>query len=102
MAAQPQCAQYLWLEVTEESVFNHLKEFRKFCNTLQPFGVKLGLKHVGAKIAQLSELHDLNLDYIKIDTSLIRDIDRNTGNQALIKGLCLIAHSIGIITIVMV
>lgn len=99
MTAQPQCAQYLWLEVTEDSVFNHLKEFRKFCNTLKPFGVKLGLKHVGAKIAQLSELHDLNLDYIKIDTSLIRDIDRNTGNQALIKGLCLIAHSIGIITI---
>ncbi|MCX7105119.1 MAG: EAL domain-containing protein [Methylococcales bacterium] len=99
ITAQPQCAQYLWLEMTEDSAFNHLKEFRKFCNTLKPFGVKLGLKHVGAQIAQLSELHDLNLDYIKIDTSLIRDIDRNTGNQALIKGLCLIAHSIGIITI---
>ena len=99
MTAHPQCAQHLWLEVTEDSAFNHLKEFRKFRNTLKPFGVKLGLKHVGAQIAQLSELHDLNLDYIKIDTSLIRDIDRNTGNQALIKGLCLIAHSIGIITI---
>jgi len=99
MNAQPQCAPSLWLEVTEDSAFNYLNDFTLFCNTLKPLGVKLGIKHVGAQIARLSELHDLNLDYIKIDTSLIRDIDRNTGNQALIKGLCLIAHSIGLMTI---
>ena len=44
-------------------------------------------------------MHDLSLDYIKIDASLIRGIDSNTGNQAFLKGLCLIAHSIGLITI---
>jgi EAL domain-containing protein (putative c-di-GMP-specific phosphodiesterase class I) len=44
-------------------------------------------------------LHDLGLDYIKIDASVIRDIDRNTGNKAFLKGICLIAHSIGLMTI---
>ncbi len=89
----------LWLEVSEDGVFNYLEEFKYFCNTLKPLGCKIGVEHVGAQIARLGELHDLSLDYIKIDASLIRNIDSNTGNQAFLKGLCLIAHSIGLIAI---
>ena len=92
-------AQHLWLEVTEDGVFGHLDEFRYFCATLKPTGCKIGVEHVGAQISRLGELHDLGLDYIKIDTSVIRGVDTNTGNQAFLKGLCLIAHSIGLMTI---
>jgi len=92
-------AQNLWLEVPEDGVFNQLEEFRKFCSSLKPLGCKIGVEHVGAQISRLGELHDLGLDYIKIDASLIRGVDSNTGNQAFLKGLCLIAHSIGLMTI---
>ncbi len=92
-------ASKLWLEVPEDGVFSHLAAFRAFCQKLKPFGCKIGVEHVGAQIARLGELHDLNLDYIKIDASVIRDIDSNTGNQAFLKGLCLIAQSIGLYTI---
>lgn len=92
-------ASNLWLEVSEDGVFNYLDEFKYFCNTLKPLGCKIGVEHVGAQIARLGELHNLNLDYIKIDASLIRNINSNTGNQAFLKGLCLIAHSIGLIAI---
>ena len=83
----------------ECGVFEHLNEFRNFCNTLQPLGCKIGVEHVGPYISRLGELHDLGLDYIKIDFSVISGIDKNTGNQAFLRGLCLIAHSIGLITI---
>ncbi len=96
---RPDVAQHLWFEVTEDGAFNQLNEFRQFCMTLKTLGCKVGIKHVGAQIARLGEMHDLSLDYIKIDASLIRGIDSNTGNQAFLKGLCLIAHSIGLITI---
>ena len=92
-------AQHLWFEVTEDGVFNQLDEFKHFCKTLKPLGCKIGVKHVGAQILRLGELHDLGLDYIKIDASLVRGVDSNTGNQAFLKGLCLIAHSIGLMTI---
>ena len=89
----------LWLEVPEEGAFEHLKEFRAFCAQLRPLGCKIGLEHVGTYVSRLGELHDLGLDFIKIDASVIRNIDKNTGNQIFLRGLCLIAHSIGLLAI---
>lgn len=99
LAQFPEIATKLWLEVPEDAVFNHLDEFKNFCETLKSCGCKLGVEHVGAQIARLGELHDLGLDYIKVDASIIRGIDKNTGNQAFVKGLCLIAQAIGLIAI---
>jgi len=39
-------------------------------------------------------LHDLGLDYLKVDASFIRGLDSNPGNIAFLKGLSGIAHSI--------
>lgn len=99
IASQPEAAQHLWLEVPERGAFEHLEEFRTFCNVLKPLGCKIGIEHVGAYVSRLGELHDLGLDYIKIDVSVVNGIDHNTGNQAFFRGLCLIAHSIGLMTI---
>lgn len=88
-------AERLWLEVPEQGVFENLREFRDFTAQLKPLGCKIGMEHVGTHIARLGELHDLGLDYIKIDASVIRGIDQNPGNKAFLRGLCLIAHTIG-------
>jgi EAL domain-containing protein (putative c-di-GMP-specific phosphodiesterase class I)/GGDEF domain-containing protein len=95
----PEVTSRLWLEVPEHGAFQNLPQFREFCSLIKPLGCKLGVEHVGAQIGRLGELHDLNLDYIKVDASVIRDIDQNPGNKAFLKGICLIAHSIGLITI---
>lgn len=92
-------ADRLWLEVPEQGAFEHLAEFRRFCALLKPLGCKIGIEHVGAQVSRLGELHDLGLDYIKIDVSVIRGIDSNTGNKAFLRGLCLIAHTIGLMAI---
>ncbi|MEE9332023.1 MAG: EAL domain-containing protein [Methylophilaceae bacterium] len=95
----PEVASQLWLEVAEHGAFQNLPQFRTFCALVKPLGCKIGVEHIGTQIRRLGELHDLNLDYIKIDASIIRDIDRNPGNRAFLKGICLIAHSIGLTTI---
>ena len=95
----PGIAHQLWLEVPEHGAFQNLPQFREFCAVIKPLGCKIGVEHVGAQIGRLGELHDLGLDYIKIDASVIRDIDQNPGNKAFLKGICLIAHSIGLMTI---
>jgi EAL domain-containing protein (putative c-di-GMP-specific phosphodiesterase class I)/GGDEF domain-containing protein len=95
----PKIASKLWFEVAEHSVFQNLSKFKTFTELVKALGCKIGVEHVGTQISRLGELHDLDLDYIKVDASIIRDIDKNPGNKAFLKGICLIAHSIGLIAI---
>ncbi len=95
----PEIANKLWFEVSEHSVFQNLTKFKSFAELVKSLGCKIGVEHVGTQIGRLGELHDLDLDYIKVDASIIRDIDKNPGNKAFLKGICLIAHSIGLIAI---
>jgi diguanylate cyclase (GGDEF)-like protein len=99
MRTNTSIASKLWFEVAEHSVFQNLPKFEAFTKLVKSFGCKVGVEHVGTQISRLGELHDLDLDYIKVDASIIRDIDKNPGNKAFLKGICLIAHSIGLIAI---
>jgi EAL domain-containing protein (putative c-di-GMP-specific phosphodiesterase class I)/GGDEF domain-containing protein len=86
----------LTVEVQESAAFNHLNEFKKFCTQFKALGCKVGIEHVNLRIARIGELYDIGLDYIKFDASLVRGINTNDTNKTLLRGLSLIAHSIGI------
>lgn len=92
-------ANRLCFEIPEKSAFEHLAEFRNFCTQIKPLGCKIGVEHVGTRISRLGELHDIGLDYIKIDVSIIKDVDSNEANKTLLRGLSMIAHSMGVIAI---
>lgn len=89
-------AQRLWLEVAETGALKHLDGFRALCRDLKDSGCRLGLEHFGREFSQVGQLHDLGLDYVKVDSSFIRGLDANPGNQAFLKGLSAIAHNIGL------
>jgi predicted signal transduction protein with EAL and GGDEF domain len=89
----------LWLEVAETGAFQHFNEFVSFTTLLRPLGCRLGIEHFGRQFSQIGRLHDIGLDYLKVDGSFIRAIDSQPGNQAFLKGLCSIAHNIGLTVI---
>jgi EAL domain-containing protein (putative c-di-GMP-specific phosphodiesterase class I) len=62
-------------------------------------GCHLGIEHFGRQFSEIGKLHDIGLNYIKVDASFIRSINIQSGNQAFLKGLCSIAHSIGLTVI---
>jgi len=99
IAARKDLAPRLWLEVSEIGAFQHFAEFQAFCNTLRPFGCRLGIEHFGRQFSEIGRLHDIGLDYLKVDGSFIRAINTQAGNQAFLKGLCSIAHNIGLTVI---
>ena len=99
LKANPDMAQKLWIDIPEFVAYRHAREFRVFCDTLKPLGCKIGLEHVGNQIGRMGELYDVGLDYLKIDSVIIRDIDHNLGNQTFLRGLCTIAHTMGMMTI---
>ncbi len=89
-------AQRLWLELAEEGAFKHMGAFRSLCPSVKALGCHVGLEHFGHRFSQIGQLHDLGLDYLKVDASFVRGIDSNAGNSAFLKGLCSIAHNIGL------
>ena len=89
-------AHLLWLEVPEYGAFQHLDGFRMLCNLLKPLNCQIGIEHVAQEVAQIGELHDLGLDYVKIDRALIRNIDSSTAYQVFLRGFSTIIHSIGL------
>ena len=99
LATYPNESKKLWLEIPESGVFSFYNEFRGLCLSLKGTGIKLGIEHFGRRFDQINLLHDLGLDYLKVDASFIRDVDSNPGNQSFLKGLVNMAHSIGMIVI---
>lgn len=99
IASHKGIANRLWLEVSEIGAFEHFDDFLAFCNAIRPYGCRLGIEHFGRRFSDIGRLHQVGLDYLKIDGSFIREIDRQAGNQAFVKGLCSIAHNIGLTVI---
>jgi EAL domain-containing protein (putative c-di-GMP-specific phosphodiesterase class I)/GGDEF domain-containing protein len=86
----------LWLEVSEVGALAHFDAFRALCEAVRDLGCQMGIEHFGRQFSEIGRLHDLGLDYIKVDASFIRGLESNFGNQAFLKGLSTIAHGIGL------
>ena len=96
LAADRPSTSRLWLEVPESGAMKHFSGFREFCLALRSVDCRIGLKHFGNQFSQIGRLHDLGLDYLKVDSSFVRGIDTNSGNATFLKGLTGIAHAIGL------
>lgn len=95
----PNAATKLWLELPESIAVHHLEGFRGLCRELQPFGCQMGLEHVGPEFSRIADLHDVGLAYLKIDASLVNDIDQQPEQQAILRGMATLAHSLGVLVI---
>ena len=92
-------ADRLWIEVTETGVLKHVAAFRSLCKLLRSYHCQVGVEHFGRQFSQIGQLHDLGLNYIKVDASFTRRLDTNPGNQAFGKGISSIAHNMGLLVI---
>ena len=96
IAANREVAPRLWIEMAEGGALKHLGAFKSLCRALNAWGCRTGLEHFGHHFSQIGQLHDLGLDYLKVDSSFVRGVESNSGNAAFLKGLCSIAHNIGL------
>lgn len=96
---RPRAAARLWLEVAETGALRHFDAFRNFVGALKGSGCRIGIEHFGRQSSQIGLLHDLGLDYLKVDASFIRGLETNAGNQAFLRGLAGIAHGIGLMVL---
>lgn len=96
LESRPNETRRLWLEVDETGALRDLPAFREFRLALVKTGCRVGLEHFGHHFSQIGLLHDLGLDYLKVDSSFVRDVHQDQGNAAFLEGLASIGHNIGL------
>lgn len=99
LSARPEAASQLWLELPGNLALQDLESFRSLCRELRPLGCHLGLEHVGEEFSRISDLHDLGLAYLKIDSSLVKDVLQAHEQQTILRGMATLCHSLGILAI---
>jgi PAS domain S-box-containing protein len=83
----------LVLEVTEHA---QIKNYTAIRRALSEIGnCQLAVDDAGAGYTSLSHILELQPDFVKLDISLVRDIDTNPARQAMIAGMCHFASQSG-------
>jgi EAL domain-containing protein (putative c-di-GMP-specific phosphodiesterase class I) len=95
LAANTSAAAYLAMEIEEASIYRHLDSFRMFCTVCHRHGIEVGMDRTGRQLSDLGKLHDVGLDYVKLEPALSRDIEHNEGNRSVVGALCTLIHAIG-------
>jgi len=81
-------------EITESAVVANLEHARRFIGVLHGMGCQFALDDFGSGVGSFSNLKNLPLDYLKIDGSFIRNLARDTVNQAMVTAMIKLARTL--------
>ncbi len=92
--------QQLCLEITETSVVRDMTRARRFIGRMRDLGCRFALDDFGTGFCSFGYLRDLDVDYLKIDGSFVRDLDDvdDSGSglsEAVVRSITEIAHVLG-------
>lgn len=89
----------LTVELLETEDFGDYDVVNDFCRKIRTYGIKIALDDFGSGYANFSHILNLPIDYIKIDASLISNIDRDTQSQMMVETIVGLAHKLNVKTI---
>jgi PAS domain S-box-containing protein len=83
----------LVIEITEHAQIKNYAAIRRALGEID--GCRIAVDDAGAGYTSLSHILELQPDFVKLDISLVRDIDTNPARQAMIAGMCHFAAQSG-------
>jgi diguanylate cyclase (GGDEF)-like protein/PAS domain S-box-containing protein len=81
-------------EITESAVVANLDQARRFVGVLHGMGCQFALDDFGSGVGSFSNLKTLPLDYLKIDGSFMRNLARDSVNQAMVTAMIKLARTL--------
>src|SRR5689334_13277057 len=81
-------------EITESAVVANMDHARRFIGVLHGMGCQFALDDFGSGVGSFSNLKNLPLDYLKIDGSFMRNLSRDTVNQAMVTAMIELARTL--------
>jgi len=86
-------------EITESSVIANLEDANQFIKALKKLGCKFALDDFGTGLSSFSYLKNLEVDFVKLDGELVKDIAKDKTSFAMVEAINRVAHVMGIKTI---
>lgn len=83
---------WLGIELTEYSVMHSPEYMNTLLHSISALGVKITIDDFGSGSSSLTCIKRFGLDYIKIDKSLIDEIETDSNNFIIIKAIIQMAH----------
>jgi diguanylate cyclase (GGDEF)-like protein/PAS domain S-box-containing protein len=86
-------------EITESAVIANMEVARQFVNGLRKIGCRFALDDFGSGLSTFDYLKQLEVDYVKLDGSLVRDVATSRVSQAMVHAVNYVTHVMGMKTI---
>ena len=90
---------FLTIEITESEGIDNLEEVISFIKIVKNLRVKIAVDDFGTGYSNFSYLVKLHADFIKIDGSIIQDINKSKTAKAVVEAIVFFAKKVGIRTI---
>ncbi len=87
------------LEVTEQTAVTNFNEFKNAFGYFKELGFKMSIDDAGAGYTSLQCVAELIPDFIKLDMSLIRSVDKDAVKQQLVRTFVDLADKAGVLLI---
>jgi len=86
-------------EILESDKIGNYEELKEFINLVKKYGCKVAIDDFGSGYSNFSHILALNVDYLKIDASLVKFITTDDNSRIITKTIINFASSLGIKTI---
>jgi len=86
-------------EILESEGIDNYEEVLNFIKEVKEMGAKISIDDFGTGYSNFEYLMKLNVDYIKIDASMIKDIDKNKNSQMVTETIIDFAEKMNIKTV---
>jgi EAL domain-containing protein (putative c-di-GMP-specific phosphodiesterase class I)/GGDEF domain-containing protein len=92
-------AHFLTIEITESEGIDNLEELISFIKIMKNLGTKIAIDDFGTGYSNFSYLVRLQADFIKLDGSIIQDLNRTKTAKAVVEAIVFFAKKVGIKTV---
>lgn len=86
-------------EIVESEDIQNYRKISEFIVAVRAFGAKIAIDDFGSGFSNFSYLTKINMDYVKIDGSLIRDITNDIQSEIVVETIIDFAKKLGIKTV---
>ncbi|HFB53375.1 MAG TPA: EAL domain-containing protein [Sulfurimonas autotrophica] len=86
-------------EILESNKIENYQEIKEFIQKVKAYGAKIAIDDFGSGYSNFSHVLELNVDYLKIDASLVKNITHDENAKKVTQTIVIFAQNIGLQTI---
>ena len=90
------CGKNFVFEITEGLLLNADARINTKLMALRDAGIQVSIDDFGTGYSSLSYLKKFDIDYLKIDQSFVRNLERDSNDMALCEAIIVMAHKLGL------